>query len=47
MGMMSFLQSKFRDLRITVKATEGSISEDDYMNKIKETLKQLGIDFED
>jgi len=47
MGMMSFLQSKFHDLRITVKATEGSISEDDYVNKIKETLKQLGINFED
>jgi len=47
MGMMSFLQSKFQDLHITVKATEGSISEEDYVNKIKETLKQLGIDFED
>jgi hypothetical protein len=47
MGMMSLLQSKFRGLRITVKATEGSISEDDYINKIKETLKQLFIDFEE
>jgi hypothetical protein len=47
MGMMSFLQSKFHDLRITIRAKEGSISEDDYVNKIKETLKQLGIDFED
>ena len=47
MGMMSFLQSKFHGLHITVKATEGSISEDDYVNKIKETLKQLFIDFEE
>jgi hypothetical protein len=47
MGMMSLLQSKFQDLRITVKATEGSISEEDYTNKIKETLKQLGIDFDE
>lgn len=47
MGMMSYLQSKFHDLRITVSATEGSISEDDYVNKIKETLKQLCIDFEE
>jgi len=47
MGMMSFLQSKFQGLHITVKAFEGSISEEDYTNKIKETLKQLGIDFED
>ncbi len=47
MGMMSFLQSRFQDLHISVKATEGSISEEDYVNKIKETLKQLGIDFEE
>ena len=47
MGMMSFLQSRFQDLHISVKATEGSISEEDYVNKIKETLKQLGIEFEE
>ncbi len=47
MGMMSFLQSKFQELHISVKATEGSISEEDYLNKIKETLKQLGISFQE
>jgi len=44
MGMMHFLQSKFKSLRVKIDATKGSISEEDYQNKIKETLRQLGID---
>jgi hypothetical protein len=43
MNMMNYLQSKFNSLNIAIKAVDGSISEDDYINKIKETLKQLGI----
>jgi hypothetical protein len=44
MGIINLLQSKYRSLRITIKATEGSMSQDDYVNKIKESLRQLGVD---
>jgi hypothetical protein len=46
MGMMNFLQSKFKELEIEIRAKNGSISEDEYVNKIKEALRQLGIDLE-
>ena len=44
MGVMNLLQSKYQSLRITIRATDGSMSQDDYINKIKESLRQLGID---
>lgn len=45
MGMMNLLQNKFGTLRIEIIATDGEISEQDYEDKIEETLRQLGIDF--
>jgi len=45
MGMMNLLQSKFGTLRIEISATDGEISEQDYEDKIEETLRQLGIEF--
>ena len=45
MGMMDLLQSKFGILRIEISATDGEISEQDYEDKIEETLRQLGIEF--
>ena len=44
MGMMNLLQTRFDDLRISIAATNGSISQEDYENKIRETLRQLGIE---
>ena len=44
MGMMNFLQNKFKILKITINATEGSISDEEYESKIKETLRQLGLE---
>lgn len=44
MGIMNLLQNKYQSLRITIKATDGAMSQDDYVNKIKESLRQLGID---
>ena len=45
MGMMNLLQSKFGTLRIEISATDGEISEQDYEDKIEETLRQLEIEF--
>jgi hypothetical protein len=47
MGMMNFLQTKFKELEIEIRAKNGSISEDEFANKIKEALRQLGITLED
>lgn len=43
MGIMNLLQSRFETLEIELKAMDGAISEQDYEDKIKETLRQLGI----
>src|SRR5260370_41458100 len=47
MGMMNFLQSKFQSLDVELTAREGSLSEEEYASKIKETLRQLGITVEE
>jgi hypothetical protein len=46
MGVMNFLQSKFQSLEMEIKARDGSLTEDEYTSKIKEALKQLGIDLD-
>ena len=44
MGVMNYLQSKFQSLEMEIRARDGSMSEEEYSNKIKEALRQLGID---
>ena len=43
LGMMKLLQSNFDTLQIQLLATNGEMSEQDYEDKIGETLMQLGI----
>ncbi|MEM5777621.1 MAG: AAA family ATPase [Candidatus Aenigmatarchaeota archaeon] len=47
LGLLNYIQSKFDDVKIKITAEEGFIEKEDYENKIKETLKQLGINIED
>lgn len=47
MGVMNYLQSKFQSLEIEINAKEGSITENEYTDKIKEAMKQLGIDLDE
>jgi len=47
MRVLNLLQTKFNKIDVEFIATEGSISEQDYEDKIKETFNQLGIDFEE
>jgi hypothetical protein len=44
---MNLLQSKFNTLEIELTAKDGSISEQDYENKIMETFRQFDIDVEE
>jgi hypothetical protein len=47
MGVMHYLQSKFQSLEMEIRAKDGSMCEDEYSNKIKEALRQLGIEIEE
>ncbi len=43
LGLLNYLQSKFDDVEIIIKAENGCIDKEDYERKIKEVLRQLGI----
>ncbi|MEO0292626.1 MAG: DUF499 domain-containing protein [candidate division WOR-3 bacterium] len=43
--IINFLQQKFEIINLEIKARDGKISEQDYENKVKEALRQLGIEF--
>ena len=45
--MMNYLQLNFNTLQLELTATDGEMSEQNYEDKIKETLNQLGIDAAD
>lgn len=47
--LLNYLTSKFKrcEVKIEISAQEGEISEAEYENQILETLKQLGIEFEE
>ncbi len=47
MGVINFLQSKFQSLAMEIKASNGSLSESEFADKIKEALQQLGIEIGD
>ncbi len=47
MGVMNFLQSKFQSLEMEIRAKDGSVTENEYADKIKEAMKQLGIDLDE
>lgn len=42
--MVNFLQNKFTNIEISIKATEGSLPKQDYEDKILETLRQIGVE---
>lgn len=46
MGLMNFLQSKFDTLELQLIARDGSITPQEYEDKIEETFRQLGIEVE-
>jgi len=42
--LLNYIQTKFENIEIRIVAEEGEIEKEDYENKIKEALRQLGID---
>ena len=44
--VLTFLQTKFSNIILTLKADKGTITSQEYEEKIKETFNQLGIDIE-
>ena len=47
MGIMNFLQSRFQSMEVEIRAEEGSMTQEEYLSKIKEALQQLGISIEE
>jgi len=45
MGVMNLLQHRFERLEISLAARDGAISDQEYENSIRETFRQLGIEF--
>jgi len=44
LGMINFIQKKFSNVSIKINAQEGEIDKQDYEDKIKEILRQMGIE---
>lgn len=42
MRIISYLQQKFEKVKVTVEATEGQISQQEYQNTVEEAIRQLG-----
>ncbi len=47
MGVMNFLQSKFKVLELELVAREGSLSQQEYEDKIEEAFRQLDIELDE
>lgn len=47
MGIMNFLQSRFNHMEITLHVEQGSLSEQEYEDKVKETFQQMGVEAEE
>lgn len=45
MGVMNLLQSKFDTLELSLKAKDGSITQQEIEDKIEETFRQLNVEF--
>ena len=43
MGLMNFLQQKYQKLSLQIGATDGTMTDGELSDHVKETLKQLGI----
>jgi hypothetical protein len=47
MGILNYLQSRYENIKIEVSAIEGSISNQEYEDKIEEALRQSGIELDE
>src|SRR5208283_4643052 len=47
LGVINFLTNRFKRVDITIEAHDGSLSEQDYENKIKEAFEQIGVELRD
>ncbi|OPX61890.1 ATP-binding protein [Methanoregula sp. PtaB.Bin085] len=44
LGVINFLTNRFKNVDIIINAQDGSLSEQDYENKIKEAFEQIGVE---
>jgi len=46
LGVLNYLQSRYGHIEISLRATDGELSEQEYEDKIKEAFRQMGVDLE-
>jgi len=46
-SIINYISGKFEDLEVIIRARNGEISEDEYRDKIEETLNQAGFEYEE
>ena len=46
LGVLNFLQSRYNRMEMSLKVDDGSISEQEYEDKIREAFRQMGVDIE-
>jgi hypothetical protein len=47
MGVLNFLQNRYNHIEVSLNINDGSLSEQEYEDKIKEAFRQMGIDIGD
>jgi len=47
LGVLNFLQQKFNHLEITLRATDGAMSEQEYRDKVEEAFRQMGVELKE
>lgn len=47
LGVLNFLQQKFNHLEITLRATDGAMSEQEYKDKVEEAFRQMGVEIKE
>ncbi|MDI6786178.1 MAG: DUF499 domain-containing protein [bacterium] len=47
MGLVNLLQREFETIKMEITASDGSISEQDYEDKVKEFFRQIGVEVEE
>ena len=47
MRIVNYLHEKYQDIQLTISASEGSITQQEFENKIQEAFEQAGIEIND
>jgi len=44
LGLLNYMQTKYDKIEVKISASDGSMKKEEFENKIKEALRQMGIE---